>query len=279
MPAFSPEASPYIEASMPEDGTYPWVTHTPEHSPRWQYANPGANCAGQDLQAQPQMLSLSMLRLACEPYFEQMMCNIDGHIASTLSSTQSCLSQEKLASLSEPFFVQMVISLQQTTKASPDLLQVLCRPFFQQMVASLHKVLQQRIGNKPRHNLNGGWHDHLHEQVDIDEASTEAFSSLFSGPSSEGEGPEAAERGSDVSSDVEKSVMVCRHWRSKGWCRLEDKCKFLHPEHKRGVGAVKGCCATTISVADLASTQTASQRRRRRGGKGRQQEFAAMPQA
>lgn len=34
----------------------------------------------------------------------------------------------------------------------------------------------------------------------------------------------------------EKSVMVCRHWKSKGFCRLEDKCKFLHLEHKRGTG-------------------------------------------
>jgi hypothetical protein len=33
---------------------------------------------------------------------------------------------------------------------------------------------------------------------------------------------------------AEKSVMVCRHWKSKGFCKLEDKCKFLHPDHKRG---------------------------------------------
>lgn len=51
--------------------------------------------------------------------------------------------------------------------------------------------------------------------------------------------PQAA--AGEVSSDEEagnprgpKSAMVCRHWKSKGWCRLEDKCKFIHPEHKRG---------------------------------------------
>lgn len=48
-------------------------------------------------------------------------------------------------------------------------------------------------------------------------------------------------------SDQEKSVMVCRHWKSKGWCRLEDNCKFLHPEHKRGVGFVTGTKAVGIS--------------------------------
>lgn len=42
---------------------------------------------------------------------------------------------------------------------------------------------------------------------------------------------------SDVGSGAsEKSVMVCRHWKSKGWCRLDSACKFLHPESKRGVG-------------------------------------------
>jgi len=34
-----------------------------------------------------------------------------------------------------------------------------------------------------------------------------------------------------------KSPQVCCHWKSKGWCRYESCCKFLHPEHKRGMGA------------------------------------------
>jgi len=34
-----------------------------------------------------------------------------------------------------------------------------------------------------------------------------------------------------------KSHMVCRHWKTKGWCKYQASCKFLHPEHKRGVGA------------------------------------------
>lgn len=32
---------------------------------------------------------------------------------------------------------------------------------------------------------------------------------------------------------------VCRHWRSKGWCKYQTTCRFLHPEHKQGV-AKKG---------------------------------------
>lgn len=37
---------------------------------------------------------------------------------------------------------------------------------------------------------------------------------------------------------VEKRAMVCRHWKSKGWCRLGSECRFLHPEYKRGSGMV-----------------------------------------
>merc|ERR1712050_63895 len=37
--------------------------------------------------------------------------------------------------------------------------------------------------------------------------------------------------------ELEKIQMVCRHWKSKGWCRYESQCKFSHPENKRGVSA------------------------------------------
>lgn len=62
-------------------------------------------------------------------------------------------------------------------------------------------------------------------------------------PSAARQGPTALPQAAagEASSDEEagnsrgsKSAMVCRHWKSKGWCRLEDKCKFIHPEHKRG---------------------------------------------
>eukprot|EP00931_Biecheleriopsis_adriatica_P036909 TRINITY_DN211_c0_g2_i1.p1 TRINITY_DN211_c0_g2~~TRINITY_DN211_c0_g2_i1.p1 ORF type:complete len:426 (+),score=47.80 TRINITY_DN211_c0_g2_i1:108-1385(+) len=32
------------------------------------------------------------------------------------------------------------------------------------------------------------------------------------------------------------SNTVCRHWFSKGWCRLSRSCRFLHPVEERGVG-------------------------------------------
>merc|ERR1712196_437015 len=86
------------------------------------------------------------------------------------------------------------------------------------------------------------------ESTDADEPG--AFASLLSEPSWECDSSEVVEaklheeevlppplpsEDSEQASDAEKSIMVCRHWRSKGWCRLEENCKFLHPEHKRGI--------------------------------------------
>merc|ERR1719240_627321 len=63
------------------------------------------------------------------------------------------------------------------------------------------------------------------------------------------ENPEEETPG-DTSGNAEKSVMVCRHWKSKGWCRLEASCKFLHPEHKRGsIPASKSAAGPKASSA------------------------------
>jgi len=39
---------------------------------------------------------------------------------------------------------------------------------------------------------------------------------------------------------VERSAMVCCHWKNKGFCKYGNSCKFLHPEHKRGAGLPGG---------------------------------------
>mmetsp|Transcript_51534 Transcript_51534/g.122565 ORF Transcript_51534/g.122565 Transcript_51534/m.122565 type:complete len:474 (-) Transcript_51534:125-1546(-) len=33
---------------------------------------------------------------------------------------------------------------------------------------------------------------------------------------------------------MEFEAQICRHWKSKGWCRLEASCKFMHPVERRG---------------------------------------------
>jgi len=49
----------------------------------------------------------------------------------------------------------------------------------------------------------------------------------------------AAQRRARVSpgaTAAKKRDMVCCHWKTKGWCRYEDSCGFMHPEGKRGMG-------------------------------------------
>merc|ERR1719188_558933 len=47
----------------------------------------------------------------------------------------------------------------------------------------------------------------------------------------------AADAADTESPEDQKCPMVCHHWKSKGWCRMGAECKFLHPDHKRGVGS------------------------------------------
>jgi hypothetical protein len=89
--------------------------------------------------------------------------------------------------------------------------------------------------------------------------------------------PEEVEIPNNLDLDSEKNIMVCRHWKTKGWCRLEANCKFLHPEHKRGIAAPKPCCGSGmsramspgISTGDSEMPAAALARHRRRGGKNR----------
>lgn len=56
-------------------------------------------------------------------------------------------------------------------------------------------------------------------------------------PSPSGEGTRVTAGKAGLTGSVgRKCQLVCCHWRQKGWCRYEDNCKFLHPEHKRGAG-------------------------------------------
>lgn len=151
---------------------------------------------------------------------------------------------------------------------SRELLRSVCEPFFDQMLDALQHVLEQQQQRQryeeqmrmqavpqcpprlPLHHLDPMPDE---ESTDIDEFG--AFASLLSGPSSEDERsgsalPKSGETSATTSqltkeepdqiSDPEKSAMVCRHWKTKGWCRMESKCKFQHPEHKRGVALPNG---------------------------------------
>jgi hypothetical protein len=181
----------------------------------------------------------------CAPYFEQMCHEIQSGVSAQQLSGNTMVSRELLRQMCEPFFEKMTSALQQALQ--------------QQMQQETHwaQVTCQPAGNTGFHYQTPFFR--------FDEESTEAsescaFASLFSVTSSECDLLDVVERkseGNEPASDVDRSPMVCRHWKSKGWCRLDSNCKFLHPEHKRGVCAPIG--------ADGAATL----RRKKRGGKNR----------
>jgi hypothetical protein len=194
---------------------------------------------------------------------------------------------------------------------SKELLRKVCEPFFEQMLDALQHALQEQMlaGEQVPHAASQVISDtygcHAHAQVwtpiglTLDEESTEAedggaFASLLSGSCSEEDTTPNMETKAHLSlehalpkeleqtSDSEKSVMVCRHWKTKGWCRMESNCKFLHPEHKRGIAAPKACTVADISRAECPGMSTgesempeaAMARRKKRGGKNRSNKAA-----
>jgi len=238
-----------------------------------------------DFPVQP-MPSLELLRMVCEPCFEQI-CGIAQQM-----SVEATVSGELLRTMCEPCFEQAITTLQQMTMISHELLRAMCEPFFDQMISALQQTLQQQA-------LQQHFNDQCQSMqimsqsttgicfqpvfypntqlLSVDEASTEAddsgaLASIFSGPSSEGEGVDAIvskSEDSESTSDVERSIMVCRHWKSKGWCRLETKCKFLHPDHKCGISAPKGISASIIPAAEDAVPSMSAARRKQRKDKQR----------
>jgi len=108
----------------------------------------------------------------------------------------------------------------------------------------------------------------------MDDQSTDAedscaFTGLFSGASSptsfkSEESPRSLKSEEfETSGEVAKNVMVCRHWKSKGFCRMESKCKFLHPEHKCGIDMAAANDSASGGQIDITA------RPKKRGGKNR----------
>jgi len=252
-----------------ENDPYPWAISTPEVSPRYWGA-----LSDVPVQSVP---SLDFLRMVCEPCFEQICC-----IAQQMGVCAT-VSHEELRTMCEPCFEQVITSLQQTCMTSSEMLQAMCNPFFEEMISALQETLQQNalqqhfnnqcqsMQNVP-YSSHGIWFQPVYypdkQLPNFDEASTDADDS--------GAGGDAIVSKSDDSestSDPERSIMVCRHWKSKGWCRLESKCKFLHPEGKCGISAngLHAACTDLVDAnsGDLPEMTVSAARRKKRKEKNR----------
>jgi len=192
-----------FQHSMP-----PWVTQTPEASPMMWGCAPASNCYNVYLPAPavptPNAISKEFIRSVCQPHFEQML----------MAVSQAVQVQVQ---------IQQGLSLQEPCRSTEG------SGAFSAIFTPTHEELQ-RATNGPRSFAYGA----------------EAFSKTSPAESTLAESDGAGRQRQDLESDTtsesvpEQSGMICRHWKSKGWCRMEENCKFSHPDDGRGAGFVDG---------------------------------------
>jgi len=180
-------------------------------------------------------LSADFVRSVCTPHFEEVHCSVQQMPAGP------SVSREMLRAKCEPFFDKMIVALQQAIQQSQT-----------DVGDSFHSTCYPHAFSLERDDMS----------TDADDSA--AFASIFSVPSegddsidsmSDTVSSSIAKENSDAANEVEKSTMVCRHWKSKGWCRLGTQCKFLHPEHKRGICTNDRCTRDSkVSVSTTASS-------------------------
>jgi hypothetical protein len=194
-------------AAVFQQPTSPWVTQTPESSPMlW-------NCAPSP----------------------------DSYGLNPFDSSQKCISKEFLRAVCEPFFDQMLTAIYQTLQAqNQQAMHVQGHCMGAQVSATAGHQQVSATGVCNSYGLPTCEEPSTEDGSDVSDAG--AFSAILTPPSAEEEQVKKtrwcdveAESDAEEDSDMEATAMVCRHWKSKGWCRLEKNCKFLHPEHQRGV--------------------------------------------
>jgi hypothetical protein len=187
---------------------------------------------------------LDMMQSVCAPIYEQMYYHATSN-ADIYRDMNGLVSRESTQTMCAPFFEQMISALQESLHCQ-------------------HSTSQQEMFRK---GSTTHWDD---ASTDADDVC--AFASLLSssGPS----------EGSEPASDVEKTIQVCRHWKSKGWCRMGSNCKFSHPENKCGISAASGHRDEDGSKhIESAAAGVLSGRKKKRGGKSRSNKRQAEEEA
>jgi hypothetical protein len=219
-----PKSMSADEASPAAQERFEWATMTHETSPIYLPKVP----------SYPSDDFLRSFKNVCSPVWEQMLSRIANH-AGELGAVEPSVRQQLVQTLCQPFFAQAF--------------EVLCAEISSAGVADATWVRTTDFPCKDdKITLNLGRGLGYSEEDSTDADSDSAFAALLS---SEGEDCEAEQRlewvshSSPLSFDVdsespkkdEKSELVCRHWTSKGWCRYQSQCKFLHPASERGICA------------------------------------------
>jgi hypothetical protein len=230
----------------------PWVTQTPESSPMpWGRAPPGEYLKPFPFNLDPTMpngISKEFLRSVCEPFFDEMLVAV---YQAVQAQTQQALHTEgQRQSVECQGFHGQCHSIhgRSTSFGSLPCAEPSSAPSTEDSSdvsdCGAFSSIFTPVPNEGDHFKTG--HQSIMSSVDALSKVTRAVPDDAELRQREVESEVVSEHGSDL----EKSVMVCRHWKSKGWCRMEDNCKFLHPEHKRGVGPGFVNCSKAGGMSD-----------------------------
>jgi len=195
----------------------PWVTQTPEPSPMlW-----GRVPVNEGYLGHPE-ISKEFLRSVCEPFFEQMLGAV--HQALVAQSQQAMHMQGQRWHQMPPASTNQGLGRtcdERSTEEGSDNVSDSGGAF--STIFSPHSNLMTE-------------HESVKYGVDVPTKANDEAKDIEM-PRSGGAEMQIRKAAGEPS---QAQATVCRHWKSKGWCRMEANCKFLHPEHKRGVGAVNG---------------------------------------
>jgi hypothetical protein len=163
------------------------------------------------------LVSRDLLRSVCEPFFEMMLTALQHalHQQTHLAGVEAATAQTSSSSTPPPTVAQ---------SAHPESISQ------RELTPEGHHKEAAEASAVASVSLRS-------EELNLKAQGAELIASLTStlGHSSMLSSAEDVEQ----LSDSDKSNAVCRHWKSKGWCRLRSECKFQHPESKRGILAPK----------------------------------------
>jgi hypothetical protein len=251
-PCVVPTLTPMIsQQAMP-----PWAIPTPEI---WDRVPVNDGCFDQEKAPVGPVISKDFLRSVCAPFFDQMLVAVQQsvqdqsqqrfvheHGASWQSLAPPSMrdkGQDSVTQDTDP--TAATLSRQSTFEGSDAVSE--CAAFSCLLAPLSNPVVPEKDLVDETNSHAKANEDSENDEVPWDQCWCPSSETVFS------EGSEVP-RLKISNRELRTQTMVCRHWRSKGWCRMEGACKFLHPEQKCGVSMTNGNLGGTSGNANTSGT-------------------------
>lgn len=247
-----------------------WAAKTPVTSPMCWNVNEAVEARRDDVitTASPpitELVSREMLRAVCEPFVEQMITALQTALVQVQQSQQEQGAPPSDQNVSEKADSYMASSATSTSSIQQQGASPFCSALVEESCETDDSGAFATIISS--HSSSDSGCDYL------DELPLE-LAPKTSSPTADNPLP-----GADLELSLQpgKSVMVCRHWKAKGECRMGTDCKFRHPEDKRGpkvpkagvkvVGSAAHADSSSLDADVPLATAPVIKKKRSRGGR------------